>query len=56
MTELYFKKLQADFDSLSRKTESNNHAENKLSRLVTDFSNYLGKALTPAYATAQALA
>ena len=64
----YFKKRQADFDPLSRfrhrrighfmskKQGQNKNAENKLSRLVTDFSDYIGKITTPSYATVQALA
>ena len=56
MTELYFEKLQADFDSRVVKQSQNKHAKSKLSALVTDFSNYIGQAVTPAYASVQALA
>jgi hypothetical protein len=52
----YFEKPQADFDFRVVKQRSKNNAENKLSRLVNDFSDYLGKAVAPAYAPAVALA
>lgn len=53
---MYFKRLQADFDSRVVKQGSKKHAKTKLSALATDFSNYIGNIVAPSYATAQALA
>ncbi len=53
---MYFKRLQADFDSRVVKQGSKKYAKTKLSALATDFSNYIGNVFAPSYAPAQALA
>jgi hypothetical protein len=54
---LYFKKLQADFDSRVVKQSQNKNAKKNLSALVTDFAGYLSTNFgAPKYAQVQALA
>lgn len=48
--ELYFKKLQADFDSLSRKTESKYNAKLSIGGFIASLKTDLTKVTGGAYA------